>query len=70
MNAHIERLQEPSAGAMADERSKENVRLRAALGAIAGFGSVSLSGRYEHELRDIIRSMTDCARDAFLGDQK
>jgi hypothetical protein len=37
---------------------------REALEAIAGFGSVNLAGEYEHGLRDIIRSMTDCAKDA------
>lgn len=38
--------------------------LRERLEAIAGFGSVNLNGEYEHGLRDIIRSMTDCAREA------
>jgi hypothetical protein len=46
------------------ERPSKPERLREALEAIAGFGSVNLSGEYEHGLRDIIRSMTDCARDA------
>jgi hypothetical protein len=39
-------------------------RLLEALEAIAGFGTVNLAGEYEHGLRDIIRSMTDCARRA------
>jgi hypothetical protein len=39
-------------------------RLTAALTLIAGFGSVNLAGEWEHGLRDIIRSMTDCARNA------
>jgi hypothetical protein len=39
-------------------------RLRTTLEAIVGLGYVNLSGRYEHEMRDIIRAMTDCARRA------
>lgn len=42
----------------------ENARLRSALGAIAGFGSVDLAGEWLAGLRDIIRSMTDCAKRA------
>lgn len=36
----------------------------AALESIAGFGSVNMAGEWEGGLRDIIRSMTDCARGA------
>ena len=39
-------------------------RLRAALEAVAGFGSVNLTSEWEHSLRDIIRSMTYCASNA------
>lgn len=42
----------------------ETNRLRERLETIAGFGSINLNGEWEHGLRDIIRSMTDCARDA------
>ena len=42
----------------------ERNRLRADLQAIAGFGSVNLAGEWDGGLRDIIRSMTDRARDA------
>ena len=37
---------------------------REALEAIAGFGDINLVSELEHGLRDIIRSMTDCAKDA------
>ena len=46
---------------------KENERLRKALECIAGFGQVNLSAEWEHGLRDIIRSMTDCAREALVS---
>lgn len=36
----------------------------AALRSIAGWRSVNISGEYEHGLRDIIRSVTDCAQAA------
>lgn len=42
-----------------------------ALRTIVGFGNVNLASEWEHGLRDIIRSMTDCARNALnnhLGD--
>lgn len=39
-------------------------KLHTALEAIAGFGSVNLDGEWSEGLRDIIRSMTDCAREA------
>jgi hypothetical protein len=45
-------------------------RLRAALTAISGFGDVNLAGEYEHGLRGIIRSMTDCAKRAIEQDAK
>jgi len=35
--------------------------LMRALESIAGWRKVNLSGEYEHGLRDIIRSITDCA---------
>jgi hypothetical protein len=50
----------------ADERA---ARLRDALERIKGFGDVNLSGEWEHGLRDIIRSMTDCARTALEEDR-
>lgn len=43
-------------------------RLREALAAIAGFAKIDMRGRYEHELRDTIQSMTDCATRALGGD--
>jgi hypothetical protein len=55
------------AGRAADEIEKlraKNERMCEALQAIAGFGSVNLQQEYEFGLRDIIRSMTDCARNA------
>ncbi len=39
----------------------ETEKLRAALVSIAGWRKVNISGEYEHSLRDIIRSITDCA---------
>ena len=42
----------------------EIVELRAALESIAGWRNVNISGEYEHGLRDIIRSVTDCAQAA------
>ncbi len=44
--------------------TSEVATLRASLDAIASVGSVNLQHHYPHELRDVIRSMTDCARDA------
>lgn len=41
-----------------------NERLQEALENIAGFGDVNLAGEWEPALRDIIRSMTDCAKSA------
>lgn len=38
--------------------------LRKALQIIAGFGDVNLASEWESSLRDIIRSMTDCAKRA------
>ena len=38
------------------------LQCEAALKTISGFGSVNLAGEWEHGLRDIIRSITDCAR--------
>lgn len=45
-------------------------RLREALTAIAGFGDVNLASEWEAGLRDIIRSMTDCARTALSADER
>lgn len=36
-------------------------RLLGALESIAGWRNVNISSEYEHGLRDIIRSVTDCA---------
>lgn len=36
-------------------------QMRAALQTIADWRKVNISGEYEHSLRDIIRSITDCA---------
>jgi hypothetical protein len=47
-----------------NEQHDEIARQRAALEAVAGFGDVNLQGEWEAGLRDIIRSMTDCARNA------
>lgn len=44
-----------------NDLSKDNIRLRAALESIAGWRNVNIAGEYEHGLRDIIRSITDCA---------
>jgi hypothetical protein len=47
---------------VASEIAAEIERLREGLKAIAGFGDVDLSGEWPGQLRDIIRSMTDCAK--------
>lgn len=39
-------------------------QLRAALESIAAWRKVNISGEYDHGLRDIIRSITDCAATA------
>src|SRR5688500_11202349 len=44
------------------ELQAENGKLREGLEAIAGFGDVDLTGQWDFALRDIIRSMTDCAK--------
>jgi hypothetical protein len=44
-----------------DEMSNEVQRLRSALENIADWRNVNISGEYEHGLRDIIRSIVDCA---------
>jgi hypothetical protein len=49
---------------LAHAAADEIERLRAALTSIAGFGDVNLAGEWEPALRDIIRSMTDCAKRA------
>jgi hypothetical protein len=41
--------------------AKERADLLAALESIALWRSVNIAGEYEHGLRDLIRSMTDCA---------
>jgi hypothetical protein len=38
--------------------------MRDALESIAGWRKINISGEYEHGLRDIIRSIVDCAADA------
>lgn len=54
----------------AEAAIQEVARLRAALTAIAGFGDVNLSGEWEHSLRDIIRSMTDRAKEELRAFQQ
>lgn len=49
---------------MAGEPTAREMALREALELIAAFGQENLAGEWEHGLRDIIRSMTDCARKA------
>ena len=39
-------------------------RLNGAIKSIAAWRSVNIAGEYEHSLRDIIRSITDCAQAA------
>jgi hypothetical protein len=46
---------------MTDRTSSETETLRSALESIAGWRKVNIQGEYEHGLRDIIRSITDCA---------
>ena len=56
--------------ALLDERAAllaEAARLREALDAIAGFAKIDMRGCWEHELRDIIGSMTDGAERALTG---
>lgn len=43
------------------EMTDEVQRLRSALESIADWRNVNISGEYEHGLRDIIRSIVDCA---------
>lgn len=68
--AEIERLRDqlgdelPTTNSLLFDALAEIERLREALGAIAGFGSADLSGEWPAGLRDIIRSMVDCARSA------
>lgn len=45
----------------AQRSSDELQRLRSALENIADWRNVNISGEYEHGLRDIIRSIVDCA---------
>jgi uncharacterized coiled-coil protein SlyX len=52
------------------EAQGEVERQREALNSLAGFGDVNLAGEYESGLRDIIRSMTDCAKRALLSREK
>lgn len=42
----------------------ETAKLRAALESIAGWDDVNLQREYEVALRDIIRSIVDCAKTA------
>lgn len=43
---------------------EERDRFRDALTSIAGFGDINISGEWESGLRDIIRSLVGCAKDA------
>jgi len=69
LEAEVERLRHNADifKAAVEAKALEVERLRAALDAIAGFGSLNIAGEYESGLRDIIRSMTDCARAALTG---
>lgn len=49
---------------MAEHANALSAIYREALEAVAGFGDVDLSGEWPGPLRDIIRSMTDCAKRA------
>lgn len=51
------------------EMTDEVQRLRSALENIADWRNVNISGEYEHGLRDIIRSIIDCAVDALDAPQ-
>lgn len=51
----------------AEKAEAEAAALREALDAVSGFAKVDMRGCYERELRDIIRSMTDCAARALTG---
>lgn len=42
----------------------ELAKFRAVLESIAGWRKVNIAGEYEHSLRDIIRSIADCAATA------
>lgn len=42
-------------------RNAREIAMAAALKSIADWRAVNLSGEYEHGLRDVIRSVTDCA---------
>jgi hypothetical protein len=53
-----------------DDAQAENERLRWALGCVKGFGDVDLSGEWESSLRDIIRSMTECAKEALRANEQ
>lgn len=44
-----------------EKAEAENARLREALDAIKSLGRVDMRGCWEHEIRDVIGSMTDCA---------
>jgi len=51
----------------AEKAEAETARLREALDAIKSLGRVDMRGCWEHELRDIIGSMTDGADRALTG---
>ena len=51
--------------AICAQTQAKNDALVKALESIAGWRKVNISGEYEHGLRDIIRSITDCAAAAF-----
>lgn len=44
-----------------------NAEYSSALASIAAWRRVNISGEYEHGLRDIVRSITDCAAAALAG---
>lgn len=46
------------------ELLRERDKYKSALESIAGWRKVNIQGEYEHGLRDIIRSVVDCAATA------
>lgn len=64
-SAIINRLLAPPVTARTGAQAADAIdRMRAALESIAGWRKVNISAEYEHGLRDIIRSITDCAQAA------
>lgn len=61
---------EEASGAFTDQGAAQNsAAYRSALESIADWRNVNISGEYEHGLRDIIRSIIDCAVDALDAPQ-